>query len=202
MIRRTLLLAILLTATAAHASWWPSFSNNYVSLETRQFTNVSVRAQWSGLTDYGFVPWKFRSSDDTVAIVEGGLDRLGESGNVKITAVGPGTAQIFLVGGGGPYATIVVTEDRTPMSIAATSATVGKSVTLTAINPPPMATVFWYVGHLSDFSREIGTGTEVTFTPATAGVTHVWAYAVSPTGITMMELPIDVRAVRSRSVRH
>ena len=101
MIKRALLLFSLLAATtAAHASWWPVLGNNYVSLQTGEVANTTVRAQWSGLVDYGFVPWTFVSSNESVAIVEGGLDRLGTTGNVKITAVAPGTAQVFLKGGG------------------------------------------------------------------------------------------------------
>lgn len=203
MIHRTLLFAMLLVASSAQASWWPVLSNDYITLETGQQTTVTVRAQWSGLVDYGWSPWHFRSTNETVAFVEGSLEQLGTTGTVTIIAKKPGTAKIYTTSGGGPYATIVVTEDKTPMSIAATPATAGRPVTLTAFNPPPMSTSWWYFGHLSDFSKPIGLGNEVTFTPNAAGVIHVWVYAVAPNGVTMMELAVEVKpAARSRAVRH
>ncbi|HEX2059613.1 MAG TPA: hypothetical protein VHK90_02630 [Thermoanaerobaculia bacterium] len=203
MIRRAFLLLFFFAASAAHASWWPLLGNNYISLQTGETTSTSVRAQWSGLTDYGFVPWKFTSSDPSVAVVEGGLDRLGEAGTLKITAVGPGTAQVFLTTGGGPYGTIVVTRDDTPLQIAATPAAAGKPVKLTAVNPPPMSTSWWYLGRTGDQSRPLGVGHEVTFTPSAAGVTYVWVWSVTPNAATSVELALDVEpsTTRRRAVR-
>ena len=204
MIRRTLMLTFLVvTATAAHASWWPVLSNDYVSLETGQETTVTVRAQWSGLVDYGFVPWHFRSSDERVAIVEGSLERPGTTGTLKITAVGPGTAKIYTNTGGGPYGTILVKQDDTPLQIAATPAIVNRPVTLTAINPPYLSTSWWYLGKIGDQSQPLGIGTEVTFTPSTTGITYVWIWSVTPLAASSAELAIDVRAAaRTRAVRH
>lgn len=203
MIRRTLLLALSLSATVAQASWWPVLSDNYVTLQTGETKTLTVRAQWSGLVDYGFVPWRFESDNRSVAIVEGGLEQLGEAGQVKITAVGPGVTSIFLKSGGGPYCRIIVTRDDTPLQIAATAAVAGRPVRLTAVNLPPYATAQWFLGRTGDRTTPLGSGNEIEFTPEAPGKVAVWVWAESLTAASSSELEIEIAPPsRQRAVRH
>src|SRR5258705_3584347 len=75
-------------------SWWPSWNPTSVQLVAGQTATVQVQAKWSGLVDYGNgVHWAFRSDNDHVGTASLYLQDDAVH-DVRIVAVGPGTAAI------------------------------------------------------------------------------------------------------------
>ena len=169
--------------------------------ETR---TISLRAVWSGLTFFQFSPWVCVSDDKDVAIVKGGLNRVSAVGEVKITAVHPGTAYVHidqpLGHRWGPFVKIVVLPQPVRVTIASSVMTsiVGRPLTLVAIGEPALLTFTWYRGHLGDTTQPLPASGELTFTQilnvwhATTGSYSFWVHAVAPHGVGSAEISIDV----------
>jgi hypothetical protein len=213
MIRRALFLAGLFVTSSAFASWNPSFNTTYVPLVVGRTTTVTLSARWSGLVDYGFTPWVCGSDNPGVARVEGGLATLKGSGEVKITAIAPGTAYVRFVAPNGNlfsvrFVTIVVRPEPVTVRIApsAWTVTAGQPLTLIALSQAVSQTMSlsftWYSGHTGDRSHPLqGTGNEITVVPPVAGRYYFWVSATAPDGLVTSEVLIDVQpAPRRRAV--
>jgi len=212
MIRRGLLLAILVSALNASATWSPRFETNDVGILEGDTMVITVRARWSGLTDYGFSPWTFRSSDETVAGVTGGLEKAGETGYVTIKAKRLGSADIYEGAAGssypgGPYVHITVLPRPLEIHIATPATTTpafGQHLTLTAVCQDSLASIVWYAGHIGDTSHPlVSYGRELTITSDQPGEHFYWVLARTSDATAMDEVFISVQEpARRRAARH
>jgi hypothetical protein len=215
MLRHALAIAIALSfATAAEATWIPRLSENYVTVHEGATVTVSVRAQWSGLTDYGFAPWTFFSDNESVAVVTGRLDAPGKNAPVEIRGVGVGVANIKARYDNGEVThwavgTVVVLRDpvaaQVHVAVSPLTIRAGQPVTFTAIFPHGDATFLWYWGELGEIRSPLGTGREVSITPPQNGRYKFWVAAVTPNSLAMRAFTVDVpstSAPRRRAVRH
>ena len=212
MIRRACLLALLLCTSGAFAGYSPKFNTDQVEVREGESATVQVWAYWTGLTDYGFhPPWTFASSDATVALVSGGVDELGATGDVVITGRHAGAADIYLGTSGavtslGPYVHIIVTPRLLAVNVAASTVTpaFGERVTLTALIEDPAAAVTWYFGHIGDTARPlVSNGRELTIIANEAGPHAYWILARTATASATAEVLLNVQEpVRRRAARH
>ena len=209
MIRTLALLTTLVLAASAHASWYPRFETNWVTMVVGQKHTVTVQAQWSGLTDYGFSGWTFGSDRPDVATVKGGLNELGGVGTVEITAVAPGTATILFANSqgettGGPRFVEISVGENIParIDVSAPVTTIGKAVTLTVNYPAEYCWCEWYEGRIGDTSRPLAGGRELIVTPAQAGMHYYWVSVFTSFVTSSAEASVEVRAGRQRAVRH
>ncbi len=209
MIRTLVVLATLSIAATAHASWYPRFDTNWVTMEVGEKRTVTVQAQWSGITDYGFSGWTFGSDRPDVATVTGGLDSLGGVGIVEITAVAPGTATLLFANSrgetsGGPrFVEISVGETIPPrIDLSAPVTTVGKPVTLSVNYPAEYCWCEWYEGRIGDTSRRLADGRDLVVTPTQTGTQYYWVSVITPFVTSSAEASVEVRAGRQRAVRH
>lgn len=207
--RGIVVLAALLSAASAHASWYPKFDTNWVTMQVGEKRTVTVQAQWSGITDYGFSGWVFGSTNPEVATVQGSLMELGGVGIVEITAVAPGTATLKwssdVQSEWGPrFIEIEVGADVTPPRIdqSALATTVGKPVTLSVNYPGAYCWCVWYAGRAGDTSRELGGGRDLIVTPSQIGKQYYWVQVITPFVMSSAETSIEVKGGRQRSVRH
>lgn len=200
MIRRALILASLFLSCSAFATWNPSFSTDKVYMTVGETQTITLRAVWSGLTYYNFSPWACRSGHNSVAIVKGGLDRVDRVGEVKITAVSPGTASIYITQPGspgrwGPFVKVTVRPQPVRVTIASSAMTsiVGRPLTLMAIGEPAPLAFTWYRGQLGDTAQPLpASGEELTFTPTTPGQYSFWVQAAASHGVSSAEIIIDI----------
>ena len=205
--RRLLLLALLFSAVTVEASWLPEFSQKRVVLHAGESATLTVRKRWTGLVDYGFEGWQFGSDNSRVARVSGGVPKEGGPGEVRIEAVKPGTARIYLVGGGGPFVTITVTEALPALEVhvgGPLTIHVGRSATYTAISSDTNATFQWYRGEVGDTRDPYATGPEMQFTPELRGESKFWVKVTTPRGLATAAFTVTAIAPdeRRRSVRH
>lgn len=208
------MLTALSIATAAEATWIPRASEPYVSVAEGATVTVTVRAQWSGVTDYGFAPWTFFSDNESVAVASGRLDVAGGSAPVIIRGVGAGVATIRARYDSGEVAhwlvgTVVVVRDPVVAPVYVTVSPLiiraGQPLTFAAIHPNDDAAFHWYWGEIGDASIPLRTGREITFTPMHNGRYTFWVAAVSPGGLAFRAFVVDVpseRETRRRAVRH
>jgi hypothetical protein len=199
MIRRVLILAGFFFSCPAFATWNPSFSSTLERMTVGETRTISLQAVWSGLTYNQFSPWVCVSDDKNVAIVQGGLKRLGTIGEVKITAVRPGTAYVQIVQPlghrWGPFVKIIVQPQPVRVTIASSAMTsiAGRPLTLVAIGEPAPLTFTWYRGHLGDTAQPLpASGEELTVTPTIPGRYDFWVLATAPHGVSSAEFTIDV----------
>jgi hypothetical protein len=195
MIRRALILASLFLSCSAFATWNPSFSSTNERMTVGETRTIFLRAVWSGLTYFQFNPWVCVSDSEDVAVVKGGLNRLGTVGEVTITAVGPGTAYVNLRGHRWGFVKIVVLPQPVRVTIAPSAMTsiVGRPLTLVAIGEPAPLTFTWYRGHLGDTARPLpASAEELTFTPTTPGRYSFWVSAAAAHGVSSAEISIDI----------
>lgn len=199
MSRRVLILASLLLSSSAFATWNPSFSSTSERMTVGETRTIFLRAVWSGLTYFDFTPWVCVSDDDDVAVVQGGLKRLNTIGEVKVTALRPGTAYVQIVQPHGhrwgPFVKIVVQPQPVRVTIASSAMTsiAGRPLTLVAIGEPAPLTFTWYRGHVGDTTTPLpASGEELTVTPATAGRYDFWVLAAAPHGVSGAEITIEV----------
>ena len=209
MIRTLTVLATFFIAATAHASWYPKFETNWVTMQVGEKRTVTVQAQWSGITDYGFSGWTFGSDRPDVATVTGGLNELGAVGIVEITAVTPGTATILFANSrgetnGGPRFVEISVGDNTPprIDLSAPVTTIGKAVTLSVNYPAEYCWCRWYQGRIGDTSRPLADGREVIVTPTQVGTHYYWVSVFTPFVTSSAEASVEVRAGRQRAVRH
>lgn len=212
MMRRTLLLASLLLATSASATWNPSFSSKYEELTVGETRVIRLRAVWSGLEYPDFAGWICVSTKESVAHVEGGLRTPSGKGEVRITAIAPGEAwvRIRIAGAPVPESTrfVQIVVRPTPVSVSIVPSTwisnFGQPVTLTAATEGSPHTFRWYSGRLGDLSHPLeGGGNEVTVTPARSGLAYYWVSVTGAQGTSSDEIAIEVKpAPRRRAVGH
>lgn len=211
MLRAFSLTLVLLFASVAEATWYPGFNTNWVTLQVGQSETLTVRALWSGLTDYGFSPWTFASDAPNVALVEGRLETTREIANVKITALAEGHARIRLLTPAGlefgPFVEIVVRAEAPAPRIQVSSpvTTPGHPVVLTALYPGP-ATFQWFAGPIGDKSQPITDFSEASrdliYTPSHTGLHRLWVSVWTPFHLGSAEAVIEVVPARRRTVRH
>lgn len=212
MLRRFVLLAAVLLVTAsAHATYYPAFSSNYVTLTAGETTTIQVWAAWTGFSGgFEFNGWEFASQDPSVALVEGRHDRLGTRSDVRITAISGGKSLIRQRAPngnlfGGPYVEIFVTENLSTVTIGVSAPSLtNQPVTLTLLNVPPTATWIWYQGEPGDRRTPMGNTRELTFIPTTAGRHAYWVDMIAPGTSRKVSVAVEVVAppTRRRSVRH
>ncbi len=198
---KRLTLALLLAAAAfpAAATWFPTITPNEIHLVEGETIAVDVRAQWSGLTDYGFSPWTFISDREGVAVVTGRLGNTRETALLNVRGVAPGEAgiRVSTARDAGPFASITV-HPRVHIAVSTPRPRIGEPVTLTAVCPSPDASFTWYRGE-----TRTGEGRELAFVPERSGsvqfrVEMRTRFVISNAAVTI-EVP---EPERRRSVRH
>lgn len=203
-------LASLLLAAPLSASWWPTWNPSDVRLTVGETATVQVKANWSGLVDYGNgIHWTFRSDDDHVATAYVHMETSTQR-DVQIVAVGPGTAAIRQDTGFGfesvSWVRITVVCGAEAPAIAATpllQGRVGEPLTLALVSSIANRTNFtWYLGETGDVSHPLdAAGPQIAFTPATYGTIHVWASAVTPCSASTVQFTIEVPYPRRRTAK-
>jgi hypothetical protein len=215
MIRSSLVLLASVAVTFAARAAFPEFDTNWVMLQTGTSQTVGVRA----LETVVYIPWypyythpdwEFSSDDESVAIVTGGVERNRTSGEVRITAVGPGVAHVNFIVNSPPRLVplveiVVVAADVEPAKITVWPPITapGHPVTLTAQLTMP-AVMIWYEGRIGDLSRPLhgSTQRQITYTPRETGAHYVWVIVYTEYTKSVAEARIDVEYPRRRSASH
>lgn len=208
--RKASFLLALFFAMPLAGSWWPSWSPTEIRLLAGQTADITVQAQWSGLTGYNDpIDWSFRSDNGNVAVAAFHLiDH--ERHTVRVAAVGPGTAFIRTESQGGMSAqywvVIHVGCDAEPPVHAATpvvQARLGQVITLKAFSEFGYRAQFaWFLGREGDRSRPLAAGgPELDLRMGESGSQYVWVSATTPCSTSSAEFRVDVSLPRRRAAR-
>jgi hypothetical protein len=193
----TLTLLLLIVATPAAASWWPSWSTTDVQMYVGDRIKVRVTPTWSGLVDYGNgVHWSFGSDNPLVAIGNVQLDSAA-SQDFNIIGVSPGIAHIRQNNTGWSYVLVRVscgTEHAAVAAAPAMRAELGREVHLAVVSEYENRSTFrWYLGTIGDTSHPLdGSGPDLPFVPTAYGSTYVWAEAATACSSTHIQFRVDV----------
>jgi hypothetical protein len=210
--RRILLLVAFLSASAAHAAWYPVFEPSYIQLRPGETASMRVHAAWlSGVSLVPYTLMNFAAEDPTVATVEGSLPTTS-SAPLRVTGHRPGVTRVRVIerGSGPVFSTapvIVVAEQELQVAIAVSGVLLaGHPITLTAVSDAPDATFNWFSGRLGNslYTWPVGSGRELSVTPTFATRYEYWVLMTTPTGAGSAGVVIDVvkAASRRRAVTH
>jgi hypothetical protein len=207
--RAVFVLILLLVPLPLLAGWYPTFDPRNVRVAVGETFVVTVQARWSGISFPDLPAWEFASTDPTVAAANIEMQTT-KPVDLPITGISPGTTTIaqrsngHFVGNGFVNVTVYCASE--PAIVAAEpriESKLGDAITLRALSSiAERSHIVWYAGELGDTSRPIPfAGTELTFTPESAGTHHYWVMATTPCSTSSAQFEVVVRPLKRRSVR-